>query len=430
MAQNVGMSSNGSYNAYGAAILDLDGGTSIATYRGLLPPRMSTTERDAFDDSFLPLTGARGMLIYNETTARYETFTFMGGGTTNPLNYAWKQVANEDDLGAGAFINNDVIEQVGSDFWIDGTGKVGATLEVLGATTLGSTATIASSLKVADGIVIGNIVTASPGSGNILMTADDSWIGRGITAPKISFNTASETIAISPIGSAIISVSQANAAHTALSVSNTGAASGVGIKLSGVRNLSTGEVGYIDFENNDGGLATLARVSVKNISSNNNDGTFRIALLSGGTMPAANLEQFRLDNLGNLVINGKFTSNGIKETSDGRFKKNINSISDALSTVINLEGVTYNWRTEEFPERSFTNRMEYGVIAQQIERIVPELVDTDEKGYKSVQYSHMVPLLIEAIKEQQLIINSQSQEIGVLKASVDAISEHIKTAEK
>ena len=147
-------------------------------------------------------------------------------------------------------------------------------------------------------------------------------------------------------------------------------------------------------------------------------------------MPAANAEQLRLDNLGNVVIEGKLTSNGIKETSDGRFKKNINGILNALSTVLNLEGVTYNWRTEEFPERSFTDRTEYGVIAQQIEKIVPELVDTDKKGYKSVQYSHMVPLLIEAIKEQQLIINSQSQEIGVLKASVDAISEHIKTAKK
>lgn len=439
VAQNVGISTSGTYNAYDAAILDLDGGTSTATYRGLLPPRMTSAERDDFDDSFVlggnTLAGAVGMMIYNETTARYETFTFLGGGVFNPANYAWKQVANEDDLGGGNFINNDVIEQVGADFWIDGTGRIGSTLQVDGATTLGSTGTVANSFKVGNGIVVGDIVTATPGAGNILMSIDDSWLGRGATSadPRIAFNTASEFIRISPVGSAIVAVDKANVGHTALEVNNIGAAGGVGIKLAGNRNLATGDVGYIEFENSDASVATvatLARIQVKNSAADNTNGSFQIALRSSGSMPASNLEQLRLDHLGNLVINGKFTSNGIKETSDGRFKKNITRISNALSAVLSLEGVTYNWRTEEFPERFFTERMEYGVIAQQIEEVVPELVDTDDNGYKSVQYSHMVPLLIEAIKEQQKIIASQHQEIGILKASVDAISEHMKTANK
>jgi len=412
MAQNVGVSGNTGYTPYTGAILDLDNSG------GLLLPRLTTTERDNLGSTFTPTpSNAEGMMIYNRTSDRYEMWVNDGG-------WGWKKVMTESDLGNG-FINNTNITaglQTPASFEISGSGLLGTTLGV------GTSATIGTTLSVGNGMTVGAVGTP----GNILMSVDDSWIGRGstITSPRVAFNTATEVIAISPVGSAIISVLKANVSHTALSVNNTGAASGVGIKLSGARNLSTGEVGYIDFENNDGGLATLARVSAKNASSNNTNGSFQIALLSGGTMPAANLEQLRLAANGDLVINGKFTSNGIKETSDGRFKKNINSISDALSTVLNLEGVTYNWRTEEFPEKSFGERMEYGVIAQQIEKIVPELVDTDEKGYKSVQYSHMVPLLIEAIKEQQLIINSQSQEIGVLKASVDAISEHIKTAEK
>ena len=392
IAQNVGISNSGTYNPYDGAILDLDNSG------GLLLPRLTTTERDALDATFTPSSGANGMMIYNIDSSRYEMWINSGG-------WQWKDILTTDDLTTDYILNQTALQPT-SNFNISGAGVIGTTL------------------SIGNGITVGAV--GAPG--NILMSLDDSWIGRGAasTDPRIAFNTVSEAINISPIGSAAISVSKPSVSHTALTVTNTAGASGVGIKLSGVRNLSTGEVGYIDFENNDGGLANLARVDVRNESTDNSDGSFHISLRSTNALT----ERLVLDNAGNLVIDGKFTSNGIKETSDGRFKKNITSISGALSTVLNLEGVTYNWRTEEFPEWSFGDRMEYGVIAQQIEKIVPELVDTDEKGYKSVQYSHMVPLLIEAIKEQQLIINSQSQEIGVLKASVDAISEHIKTAEK
>lgn len=133
----------------------------------------------------------------------------------------------------------------------------------------------------------------------------------------------------------------------------------------------------------------------------------------------------------NLAINGKVVSDGINETSDGRFKKNINLIENALDLVLNLEGVTYNWRTDEYPEKKFTTAMEYGVIAQQIEKYVPELVHTDAaSGYKSVQYSHMVPLLIEAIKEQNTLLSKQDSEISELKASVEMLSDHIRTTKK
>ena len=134
---------------------------------------------------------------------------------------------------------------------------------------------------------------------------------------------------------------------------------------------------------------------------------------------------------GVINITGKVVSDGINETSDGRFKKNIKLIDNALDLVLNLEGVTYNWRTEEFPEKKFTNALEYGVIAQQIEKYVPELVHTDAaSGYKSVQYSHMVPLLIEAIKEQNELLSKQDSEISKLKASVESLSDFISTSKK
>jgi hypothetical protein len=109
---------------------------------------------------------------------------------------------------------------------------------------------------------------------------------------------------------------------------------------------------------------------------------------------------------GDATITGKFNSNGIQESSDIRFKKNITPLSNALENILKLEGVSYNWKQEEFPDRNFGTQTEIGVIAQEIEKVYPELVATDKEGYKSVQYSHLVPVLIEAIKEQQALIES------------------------
>lgn len=141
-----------------------------------------------------------------------------------------------------------------------------------------------------------------------------------------------------------------------------------------------------------------------------------------------------------VVVNGRVKSTGINETSDVRLKKNIQPISGGLSKVLAMEGVTYDWRKEEFPERGLTGELQYGLIAQELEKVIPELVDTDEEGWKSIEYSHIVPVLIEAIKEQQLIIDSQreeltslsglSEEVERLKASVELLSEHLRTSQK
>ena len=114
---------------------------------------------------------------------------------------------------------------------------------------------------------------------------------------------------------------------------------------------------------------------------------------------------------GNSVVTGK-----VNQSSDIRFKKNVNTINNALDKVLKLRGVTYEWKTDEFPEKHFAAGTTYGVIAQEVEKIIPELVSTNETdGYKSVAYSNMVSLFIEAIKEQQQQIEAQQQQINELK---------------
>ncbi|OFX17875.1 MAG: hypothetical protein A2033_18285 [Bacteroidetes bacterium GWA2_31_9] len=120
---------------------------------------------------------------------------------------------------------------------------------------------------------------------------------------------------------------------------------------------------------------------------------------------------FRVNNDGSAWLQGSLTQN-----SDKRLKTNIKPLQNSLSNVMQLQGVNYYWNQEKFPERSFSDKLQIGVIAQDIEKIYPELVSTDDKGYKSVNYTQLTPVLIEAIKELKGIIDNQNTEIQNLKA--------------
>ena len=102
-----------------------------------------------------------------------------------------------------------------------------------------------------------------------------------------------------------------------------------------------------------------------------------------------------------LVVQGSLNVNGAMYNSDLRFKKNIQPIQNALDIIMALRGVTYQMRSQEFPDRNFRPGTAIGLIAQEVEAVLPELVSTDEKGYKSVDYAKLVPVLIESIKSQK-----------------------------
>jgi hypothetical protein len=77
-------------------------------------------------------------------------------------------------------------------------------------------------------------------------------------------------------------------------------------------------------------------------------------------------------------------------TSDENLKENIIEISDALNTVMKLKGVEYNWKNN--------GEKGMGLIAQDVEKILPYLVSESENG-KSVMYQNMIGLLVQAVKE-------------------------------
>ena len=100
---------------------------------------------------------------------------------------------------------------------------------------------------------------------------------------------------------------------------------------------------------------------------------------------------------GALAVTGAITSEGditAFSSSDKELKDNITNIEDALAKVESVNGVKYTWN-----DKSDLEGDDVGVIAQEIEDILPEVVATRNDGYKAVRYEKLVPLLIEAVKE-------------------------------
>lgn len=101
-------------------------------------------------------------------------------------------------------------------------------------------------------------------------------------------------------------------------------------------------------------------------------------------------------------------------TSDRRLKENIKPIKNALCKVIGVSGNTFDWKKlseQEVKDIHGNTGRDVGVIAQEIEEILPEAVTTRDSGYKAVNYEKIVPLLIEAIKDQQKQIDELKSKV-------------------
>jgi len=122
-----------------------------------------------------------------------------------------------------------------------------------------------------------------------------------------------------------------------------------------------------------------------------------------------------------LEVNGDILARRVHSSSDKRFKKNIRKIESALDKVLQLNGVTYDWRVDEFKSRKFSTTKQVGFIAQNVEEVLPEVVQTYGDGYKAVDYAKITALLNEAVKEQQLQIEQQAQLIKSQQVALSSV---------
>ena len=114
-------------------------------------------------------------------------------------------------------------------------------------------------------------------------------------------------------------------------------------------------------------------------------------------------EVYDIDN-SNLYLDFGNTGDSLKVagdvvafvSSDKRYKDNIVNISSPLDKLSKINGVSFNWNEISHKE---TGKKDIGVIAQEIEQVLPEIVETRDNGYKAVDYPKLTALLIEAVKE-------------------------------
>ena len=99
-------------------------------------------------------------------------------------------------------------------------------------------------------------------------------------------------------------------------------------------------------------------------------------------------------------------------SSDIRFKNNVTPITNALDKLSKIGGYTFEWNEISHKE---TGKKDIGVVAQEVEEVLPEIVQTRSNGYKAVDYQKLTALLIESVKEQQFIIDDLKSRIERLE---------------
>ncbi len=194
----------------------------------------------------------------------------------------------------------------------------------------------------------------------------------------------------------------------------------------------------LDFEfiyrDQSGGFPVETELNIATLTANRS----KIITTTGSTLscigPAPCFGRLGIENSVpdyTLDVNGIGRMTGLIVTSDARYKKDIATIEDGLSVVRQLRPTTYEFNTEEkFAGHDFDNGLQSGFIAQEVEKVLPHTVFTDEKGFKSVNYIAVLPYLVGAVqdldsenkslKAENSAIIAQNQEIIAQNAALQA----------
>ena len=302
------------------------------------------------------------------------------------------------------------------------TGTVSGSIKVLGGTGIvsgSSQITYTSISSIPGGIVSGSSqitdtgISSIPGgivSGSIQVLGgtgivsgsaqiDGSLLGSNKTitvgSTAITLGGTATTIAgLTSVSSTGFTGALTGNASTATTLSNARAINGVNFDGSAAITV-TAAAGTLSGATLTSGVTASSLTSV---------GTLTTLTVSGATATGA------------LTVTGAVTATGDITaffTSDKRHKNNIQTIPNALEKVTKLNGVTWEWNDDVNEVTKSTPKT--GLIAQEVQEVLPEVVKTRDDGFLALDYSKMMGLMVEAIKEQQTQIHSLTLEIENLK---------------
>jgi hypothetical protein len=271
----------------------------------------------------------------------------------------------------------------GKDFNITLTGDVTGTGTVTNLGNVSFATTIAADSVALGTDTTGNYVASLVAGTNITLS-NNSGEGAtptiGLTNNTISGISLGSNLATLTIGTGLSGTSYNGS--TGVTIANTGVTSnvaGTGVTVSGGTGAVTISIGQ--------SVATSANAQFNSL----------------GIGMAASATAGRIDATNDIVA---------YSSSDIRFKENITPIENALDKISKISGNTYDWKAENKVEHGYEGN-DVGVIAQEIEVVLPQLVQTRENGFKAVKYDKLVALLIQGIKEQQIQIEELKAKIGL-----------------
>lgn len=132
----------------------------------------------------------------------------------------------------------------------------------------------------------------------------------------------------------------------------------------------------------------------------------------GQALTGSGANRLTIDNTGNAIFGKEVRATGFVNTSSRRFKTNIRPLENALDKVLQMQGVTFEWKDSGLPSM--------GLIAEDVARVAPEVVVTDEAGDPAgIDYGRVSALLVESVKTQQAEIGQLQKECADLRAELE-----------
>jgi len=410
-SQSLALNTDGS-SAHTSAMLDIK-----STIKGLLIPRMSTSQKTAI------ATPATGLQVYD--TDLNQLFFYNGS--------AWTAIANSTNY--WTLLSGNIYNNTGTNVGV-GTTSPGDKLEVNGNIRLTNTGTVLAgpsttgsaysiTLRAGDPYVP---IGGAGGSVNITATNNMPSGGSGYSnlGPSGDINLTSGSGYNTAGGNINIIAGQTSCwSLTGNSHSDVNIQGGMNLVVADASSITvqgggTVGVGCPTANANGGNLILKSGIGTGTGTAGN------IQLLNGNVGIGTSAPSSKLEVCGNTRIIGTLnvsstltSSSGITCPSDIRYKKDVAPLSNSLQKIMQMNGVNYYWKTAEFPNMHFTGKMQVGFIAQDVEKIFPEMVFTDESGYKSIDYSRLTPVLVETIKEQEKQIISITERLSQLEKLLD-----------
>ncbi len=380
-----------------SAMLDI-----ASTSKGMLVPRMSTAQRNAISSP------ATGLLVFDSNE---KSFWFYTGA-------AWEEI--------GGSLDGIYVDETTSNIGI-GTTDPDEKLSVFGdisikfneSANLGTANTEINALDFYYNRNNVNFHTGkitfknySPdGSG---WYSDPNRMDTGFGFNTSNNGTVTESMTINHLGNVGIGVSSASSpleVNGAIEVSE--------LKPKDISStdkaIQVNGHSWINFRTGGGGAADrsgiiFSRYSGSHFMVNNESEKLRISYTNENSSDpqfTGATSIFNLDNVGNLAISGSLTQN-----SDRNLKKDFAKISNPLEKLDQLNGYYYHWKDAAKSAR------QVGVVAQEVEAVLPELISVDENGTRSVAYGNLTALLIEVNKQQELEKEALQAEVAALTEAV------------